>query len=72
MGTNFPSRMFQRSLKNDQRYILASAAGKENPRIWDLRKLSCVKEIETEGKTTNAIKFDLSGQYCAFGGQYLS
>lgn len=54
------------------RYILASAAGEEDAKIWDLRKLACVKTIETKGKQTLDIAFDESGHYCIFSGAHLT
>lgn len=46
-------------------YLLATAAD-DGVRVWDLRKLKCVKHIETEGPAL-MVRFDPTGGYLAIG-----
>ena len=49
-------------------YLLASVA-KEGAKIWDLRKMKCVKDIAIESSGGGTIiSFDYSGLYLAIGG----
>jgi len=49
-------------------YYLATAAEDSTVKLWDLRKLTNFKTIDLEeGQNANALDFDYSGSYLAFG-----
>lgn len=47
------------------RYILVTSAGADTVRVWDLRKLSCVKELNEDGAEIVDLDFEKGGQYLA-------
>lgn len=49
---------------NENGYLCATAASDHKLRVWDLRKLKTVKEMEVEGITS--LGFDFSGTYLGY------
>lgn len=50
-------------------YYLASAGGDGSVKVWDLRKLKCIKSIDFgPSSTATAVAFDHSGLYLAMAG----
>lgn len=54
---------------NENGYLMASSS-EYGVKLWDLRKLNCVKHFTTN-EQVNSIKFDLSGNYLAVGSKSL-
>merc|ERR1712187_706107 len=54
---------------NENGYLMSSSS-EYGVKLWDLRKLNCVKHFVTT-KQVNSVKFDLSGNYLAVGSKSL-